>query len=172
MDDLYVDDRAERDRRICDLRVSGRTIGDVCQMLDVTPADVNRALDKAAQAALTPQARVRAVHIEQARLEGLEEAFLPAARAGDDKAAQVVIRASERRSVLCGLNALVHMHVDPIARAQEAGPHPTSTEQIRAAIEELRGQDARALRGPGYGDWRDDRDREEMARREREPSDE
>lgn len=135
---------------------------------------MNRALDKAAQAALTPQARVRAVHIEQARLEGLEEAFLPAARAGDEKAAQVVIRASERRSVLCGLNAPVHMHVDPIARAQEAGPHPTSTEQIRAAIEELRGQDARALRngGPGYGDWRDDRDREEMARRERAPSDE
>jgi hypothetical protein len=64
--------------------------------------------------------------------------------------------------------------VDPIQLAQEAGPRLTSMQELRAVFDEMRRQDKQSLinGGLGYGDRRDDRDREEMARRaEREAAD-
>jgi hypothetical protein len=73
-----------------------------------------------------------------------------------------------RKATLLGSNAL--LKVDPIALATEVGLALTSTQRLRKAWEDFMAMDKRALRngGPGYGDWRDDRDREELARRERE----
>ena len=80
----------------------------------------------------------------------------------------MVIRAQERKATLLGSNA--PLKVDPIALATEVAQPLTSTQQLRKAWEDFMAMAKRALRngGPGYGDWRDDRDREEMARRERE----
>jgi hypothetical protein len=57
--------------------------------------------------------------------------------------------------------------VDPIALATDVGRPLTSTEHLRKVLDDFRAQDRQALRngGPGYGDWRDEADREEMARR-------
>jgi hypothetical protein len=49
----------ECDRQICDLRIRGKSEREVCELLGVTVADIHRALDRAAQASMTPQARVR-----------------------------------------------------------------------------------------------------------------
>jgi hypothetical protein len=70
MNDLSAfDGDAERERQICDLRVKGKTEAEVVAMLGVTVPDIHRALDRAAQASLTPAARVRGIYIDAARLE-------------------------------------------------------------------------------------------------------
>jgi hypothetical protein len=115
MNDLSagVDDESERSRAIVDLRVrGGKTEGEISAMLGCTARDIHSALDRAAQQLLTAQARVRQIYVEQARLESLEEAFFPAAKSGDDKAAMVIIRAQERKATLRSLNA--PLRVDPI----------------------------------------------------------
>ena len=167
MDDVSVfDGDAERERQICDLRVKGKTEGEVCAMLGVTVPDIHRALDGAAQAAMTPQARVRSIYLDAARLERIQQVFYPLMEGGDDRAAQVIIRAQERSATLVGANA--PLRVDPIALALEAAPALSSTDAMLAAFARLRAEDKRRIRngGPGYGDWRDDRDREELAKGE------
>jgi hypothetical protein len=68
MNDLsaYFDGDQERERQICDLRVKGKTEAEVCAMLGVTIADIHQALDRAAAAAMTPQARVRGIYLDAA----------------------------------------------------------------------------------------------------------
>lgn len=57
MNDLTAFDAdGERDRQICDLRVKGKTEAGLCHLLSVTVPDIHRASDRAAQAAMTPQA--------------------------------------------------------------------------------------------------------------------
>jgi len=58
MNDLSTDfdGDEERERQLVDLRVNGKSVGEICQMFNVTVADVNRALDRAAQEALTAAA--------------------------------------------------------------------------------------------------------------------
>jgi hypothetical protein len=77
----------------------------------------------------------------------------------------VVIRAQERKATLMGDNA--PLRVDPIQLAETAAPKPNSTQAMLEVLERSQAEDTQALRngGPGYGDWRDERDREEMARK-------
>jgi hypothetical protein len=94
MNDLSAfDGDAERERQICDLRIRGKTEAEVCQMLGCTVLDIHRALDRSAQAAMTPAARVRSIYIDAARLEGIQQVFLPLVESADDKAALTIIRA-------------------------------------------------------------------------------
>jgi hypothetical protein len=121
MNDLSAfDGDAERERQICDLRIRGKTEAEVCQMLGCTVPDIHRALDRAAQAAMTPAARVRSIYIDAARLERIQQVFLPLVESADDKAALTIIRAQERSATLTGANA--PLRVDPIQLAREAGP--------------------------------------------------
>jgi hypothetical protein len=94
------DGDAERERQICDLRIRGKTEAEVCQMLGCTVPDIHRALDRAAQAAMTPVARVRSIYIDAARLERIQQVFLPLVESADDKAALTIIRAQERSAAL------------------------------------------------------------------------
>jgi hypothetical protein len=124
MNDLSAfDGDAERERQICDLRIRGKTEAEVCQMVGCTAPDIHRALDRAAQAAMTPAARVRSIYIDAARLERIHRFFL--VESADDKAALTIIRAQERSATLTGANA--PLRVDPIQLAQEAGPRLTTT---------------------------------------------
>jgi hypothetical protein len=168
MNDLSgFDGDADRERRIIDLRVSGKSIAETCEMMNCTPADINRALDRAASLALTPQARVRTIHLEASRMEVLEEVFMASAKAGDDRAAQVVIRAQERKATLLGLNA--PLRTDPIALAIEAGPNLSSTQALRDVFNRVRAEDPQRKMngGPGFGDARDAEDEELVRMRER-----
>jgi transcriptional regulator len=98
------DGDAKRERQICDLRVKGKTEREVCAMLGCTVADIHRALDRAAQASMTPAARVRGIYIDAARLERIQQVFIALVESADDKAAMVVIRAQERKATLMGDN--------------------------------------------------------------------
>jgi hypothetical protein len=157
-----------RERQICDLRIKGKTEAEVCQMLGCTVADIHRALDRAAQASMTPQARVRSIYIDAQRLERIQQIFLTLVESADATAAQIIIKAQERAATLTGANS--PLKVDPIQLAVETARPVTSTEELKKVLDDFWSQDRQSLLngGPGHGDWRDDRDREELARRERE----
>jgi hypothetical protein len=166
------DGDAERERQICDLRVKGKTEREVCAMLGCTVADIHRALDRAAQASMTPAARVRGIYIDAARLERIQQVFIPLVESVDDKAAMVIIRAQERKATLMGDKA--PLRVDPIQLAHEAQPKLTSTGELMDALNRLRASDPkrRMNGGPGYStefhhDERDDEDAELIKMRER-----
>jgi hypothetical protein len=121
MNDLSAfDGDGERDRQICDLRVRGKTEAQVCELLNVTVADIHRALDRAAQASMTPQARVWSIYIDVARLQRIQQVFIPLVESVDDKAAMVIIKAQERSATLTGANA--PLRVDPIAPREHPRP--------------------------------------------------
>jgi hypothetical protein len=65
MNDLSISrsDDPERDKQIVDLVIGGKRVDDVAKMMACTVADVNLALDRAAQAYLTAQARVRSIFV-------------------------------------------------------------------------------------------------------------
>jgi hypothetical protein len=124
MNDLSAfDGDGERDRQIVDLRVKGKSEAEVCQMRGVTVPDIHRALDR------TPQARVRDIYLDAARMERAQQIFLPLMESADDKAAMVVIRAQERKATQLGSNA--PLRVDPIALATEVAQPLTSTQQLK-----------------------------------------
>jgi hypothetical protein len=168
MNDLSAfDGDAERERQICDLRVKGKSEAEVCQMLGCTIRDIHAALDKAAQASMTPAARVRDIFVDAARMERAQLVFLPLMEGADDKAAMIVIKAQERKATLLGSNA--PLRVDPIALAADVGQPLTSTEQLRQVFYEMRARDPRRKMngGPGYGDERDLEDEKLIAMRGR-----
>jgi hypothetical protein len=104
-------------------------------------------------------------------LEVNEQSLVPAAIGGDVQAIATAVRVQERKHTLTGANA--RLRIDPIQLAHEAGPHLTSTEHLKKVLNDFWSQDKQSLLkgGPGYNGWRDDWDREEMARREREKAD-
>jgi hypothetical protein len=80
MNDLSTfDGDGARERQVCDLRIKGKTEAEVMAMLGCTVADIHRALDHAAQASMTPQARVRDIYLDKCRLEVYEQSLVPAA---------------------------------------------------------------------------------------------
>jgi hypothetical protein len=119
MNDLSAFDQdGGRDRQICDLRIRGKSEAEVMAMLGCPLRDIHSALDRAAQASMTPAARVRDIWVQAERMERAQQIFLPLMEGADDKAAMIVIRAQERRATLLGSNA--PLRVDPIALAADA----------------------------------------------------
>jgi hypothetical protein len=164
-----MDDDSEILRReVLDMKASGRTTPEIARMLAIPESDVNLVMDGYAARCVTPQARARTIGSELLVLDEMSRPFIQAAKAGDAQAAIVVLKIQTRRAQLLGLDAPIRH--DPIELVASSQPKPTSTQELRAVFEDMRRQDKRALRngGPGYGDWRDEADREELALRERE----
>jgi hypothetical protein len=153
------------DRQVVQMRTDGKSEAEISSLLGVTVADIHRAIDKRAAVVLSAQNRVRRIYLELQRLDELQVPFQKQAKAGDVASGALCVKIQERRATLMGLNA--PLKVDPIALVEAAGARQTSTEQLRAVFDNLMAEDKQALRngGPGYGDWRDDRDREDMARK-------
>ena len=111
----------------------------------VTLPDVHGALDRAAQASMTPAARVRDIWVQAERMERAQQIFLPLMEGADDKAAMIVIKAQEGRATLLGSNAPIHARFDPIQQAQEAVPQLMSADQLGAVFNEWRALDKKRL---------------------------
>ena len=158
-------DESEIDTKAVEMRVAGASEREICATLGINRSRIRKAVDEAMQDALTPISRLRAVFLAQARVLELLPVFIKQAKTGDCQSALVVDRLMAREALQIGLGGL-HQH-DPIELAKEAAPQLNSTQQIERVLENLMAEDKQALRngGPGYNDWRDDRDRELMARR-------
>ena len=70
MNDLSISrsDDPERDKQIVDLVIGGKRVDDVSKMMACTVADVNLALDRAAQAYLMAHSQVRQIFVDAMRL--------------------------------------------------------------------------------------------------------
>jgi hypothetical protein len=81
-------------------------------------------------------------YLDAARLERIQQVFIPLVESADDKAAMVVIRAQERKATLMGDNA--PLRVDPIQLAETARPKPSSTQATLEVFERLQAEDKQA----------------------------
>jgi hypothetical protein len=124
-----------------------------------------RALDDAAQAALTAQNRVRSIFVAQSRIQELVPLFYQQAKTGDCASAMVEIRLMEREASMMGLNAPSHVPVVPAQLAREAAMQLTGTRKAYDVMMRLAAGDPQRKMngGPGYSTefHHDDRDDED-----------
>jgi hypothetical protein len=115
-----MESESERLDRQIDMRIAGKSEGEISSLLGVTVADVHRAVDAQASATLSAQNRVRMIYLQSQRLKELEAAFMPQAKAGDVASGALVVKIQERRATLMGLNAPIRL--DPIQLAESVRP--------------------------------------------------
>lgn len=97
-------ERAERDARAVQLRAEGATYRQIAAALGVDLHTAHTAVQRAIAA--VPVENVDTLRaVEGEHLDALRAALIPAAVAGDEKAAAVLVRISDRRSRLFGLDA-------------------------------------------------------------------
>lgn len=106
--------RWERAKEAYDLRLEGRSLSEICEILQAKPEDVARLLDELygfEAAYLTDQERKTALATEVARLDKLQVAFWQSAMMGDVQSGRMVLDAIKTRVDITGLK-----EVDPIVQ--------------------------------------------------------
>lgn len=135
---------------IIEARISGEPEHKIAKRFGCSYADVMDALGMYATRTLTGALRTNTLAIELARLERLHKRFEHQAIAeGDPQAAQIVLKAIERRSILLGI-AAPPRH-DPQLIEMQIQPKQTSTERIFAAIAAVKALPAQEI-DPETGD--------------------
>ena len=120
--------------QILELRLGGASTKTIARRFRIPVEAVNDVLDAAFEQ-LSDRGRLRATHLELARLDELLGKFRAKALEGDPVAANLLVRLSERRSALLGLD---HRQVDPVMLSLSVMPRASSTDRIREAIDRLR----------------------------------
>jgi hypothetical protein len=101
-------------------------------------------------APVSPEMRRQALSLDLARLDQLQESFHEKALAGDVSCAAIVIKISERRAALLGLDVPAHIRGNQPVQIEV---QPASThDRIRAALEHLATQRLPPPSGNGTGD--------------------
>jgi hypothetical protein len=85
--------------------------------------------------AASDRGRLRATNLELARLDELLGKFRAKALEGCPVSANLLVRLSERRSALLGLD---HRQIDPVMLSLSVNPQPSSTTRILQALEQFR----------------------------------
>ena len=134
MNDL-VDD--ERDGEILKHRLVGVSIRAIARRFRVPISEVNAALARAMPAIDSPT-RVNEIKLELARLDVALKPVFARVIEGDLAAISVMIRLSERRSELLGLNS--PLRIDAVM--VETYDNPSSVDEMEAALARLVGKPA------------------------------
>jgi hypothetical protein len=142
---IVAADEADHDEEILKMRIAGASPRAIAKQLGCSIGDVNRCVDRLAASILDSRYRARTIALELERLDRLTMQFFQTALAGDTAAGSLLVKISERRGDLVGLNSPVK--VDLIA--QEPQPRQTSTDRIMAAIDRIAGKQ---LPKPGGAD--------------------
>lgn len=101
-------ERADRDAKAVALRASGATYREIAATLGVSLHAAHDAVKRALAA--VPVESVDALRaVEGERLDHIWAALAPAALGGDEKAAAVLVRISDRRAKLFGLDAPIQV---------------------------------------------------------------
>lgn len=104
-------ERLEAEAQALDMRRAGVTYDVIGQRLGINPGVAHRYVSEALRRTLQePADELRT--LEVARLDRLEFAVWARAMSGDQAAVQSVLRISERRAKLLGLDAPVRAHVE------------------------------------------------------------
>jgi hypothetical protein len=127
--------------QILELRLGGASVKTIARRFRISTELVNDVLDAAFEQ-LSDRGRLRATNLELARLDELLGKFRAKALEGDPVAANLLVRLSERRSALLGLD---HRQVDPVMLSLSVHQPPSSVDRIMAAIDRI----ARGTAGNG-----------------------
>jgi len=84
---------------------------------------------------ISMQMKLATIELELARLDEITNAFHARAKAGDAPSAAIMLRVSDARRSLLGLDS--PLRVDAVQVRAEAGPGPTSIDKISAVIERI-----------------------------------
>jgi hypothetical protein len=136
MDDLIDDDL---DAEILKHRMAGISVRAIARRYNMTKREIDAALERALPQIDNPT-RLRAIKIELERLDQLIRPFFVRALDGDTAAASIMVKLSERRADLLGLNA--PLRID--ATLVEVAEAPSSTEELETAIGRLIGKPAQS----------------------------
>jgi DNA-binding CsgD family transcriptional regulator len=120
--------------QILELRLGGASVKTIARRFHISVERVNETLDGAFEQ-LSDRGRLRATNLELARLDELIGKFRAKALEGDPVAANLMVRLSERRCQLLGLD---HKNTDPVLLNMVVNPPASSTDRIRQALDRLR----------------------------------
>jgi hypothetical protein len=84
-------------REIIRLRVEGMSVPEIANQLGVTVRGVHWALDEHVTGPLSPLERMRTIDVDLMRLDELQKAFFPQAKAGEIDAGALMVKTQERR---------------------------------------------------------------------------
>ena len=117
------------------MRIDGFSEKKIAQRFDTTPSEVRFAIN-AALPKMDAQARVLAYSVEVLRLsEEVHRTYAQASRNGDLAATNAVLRASDQRSSLIGLNSPTRLTFELVSDI--SAPPLNTTEKIRAPLDGL-----------------------------------
>jgi len=118
---------------ILELRLGGASVKSIARRFRISIEQVNDTLDGMFEQ-LSDRGRLRATNLELARLDEMVGKFREKALEGCPISANLLVRLSERRAALAGLD---HRQVDPVMLSLSVHPPVSSTDRIREAIERI-----------------------------------
>jgi hypothetical protein len=118
-------------------RLCGESFRSIAARFGVAVQEVEQAVEDRCPA-ITPDARQRALKIELARLDELSSVFHELALEGNEAAAAICLRISERRAALWGLDC--HAPTNPVMIVDAARSTPSSVDKIMAALQRIAGK--------------------------------
>ena len=120
--------------QILELRLGGASTKMIARRFRISVEVVNDVLDAAFEQ-LSDRGRLRATHLELARLDELLGKFRAKALDGDPVAANLLVRLSERRSALLGLD---HRQVDPVMLSLSVTKPASGVDRLLTAMDQIR----------------------------------
>jgi hypothetical protein len=128
-----------RDLAIFEKRLAGASVHAIAKEMHLPVKEVDAALTRAC-CPLDEGYRLTTIGLELARFDQLVKVFYAKACNGDASAANVLIKVSERRAAILGLDVPAASRQDPVVLQTGQTPQPTTTERIRAALDRIAGR--------------------------------
>ena len=103
---------SERQRLIMRYRRQGMTVSEIAESLDTTHSQVSNALESAYRALHAEDEATVARQVDLERLDELHSAYWAAAKEGDIKAADFILKTMDRRAKMLGIDAPIQTQTD------------------------------------------------------------
>tara|TARA_B100000686_G_scaffold268694_1_gene284326 strand:+ start:46 stop:498 length:453 start_codon:yes stop_codon:yes gene_type:complete len=103
---------SERQRLIMRYRRQGMTVSEIADSLDTTHSQVSNSLETAYRALHAEDEAITARQVDLERLDELHCAYWSAAKEGDIKAAEFILKTMDRRAKMLGIDAPVQTKTD------------------------------------------------------------
>lgn len=112
-------------------------VSEIAETLDINPSSVSKALETAYRALHHEDEAMVARKVDLERLDELHVAYFEDAKAGDIKAAELVLKTMDRRAKMLGLEAAIETKTDGhIQISWQTNPEPVVIEHDLEPINE------------------------------------
>lgn len=103
---------SERQRLIMRYRRQGMTVSEISEILDTSHSQVSNSLETAYRALHAEDEATIARQVDLERLDELHSAYWAAAKEGDIKAADFILKTMDRRAKMLGIDAPIQTQTD------------------------------------------------------------